>query len=197
MSQAASGRIQQKQRTRAALLKAARELLAQGTEPTIQTVADHAMISRATAYRYYSATELLLQEAVLDGIASSIEALHVEQTGGRTIEERVDKVIAEVVDFVLANEGLFRAYLRTAVTGEGDQPRGGRRLTWLRGALGTGNGLPKQIEERLLFALALLTGIETVVVAKDICGFDDRKTRAAARWAAQAVLRSALVEAAG
>ena len=46
-----TGRTQQKARTRAALLDAARELLAQGRTPNIEEAAEAAGISRATAYR--------------------------------------------------------------------------------------------------------------------------------------------------
>ena len=192
MSQSTSGRVNQKQRTRAALLTAAREMLEEGGDPTIQSVADRATISRATAYRYYSSTELLLQEAVLDGIASQIRDRGLEAGKGDTLEGRVEKLVADVVDMVLDNEALFRTYLRTAVTSEGSKARGGRRLEWLRDAFGGDPRISSRLADRLTFALALLTGIETVIVAKDICGFDDKQTRASIKWVAQAIMKGAL-----
>ena len=68
-------RVAQKQRTRSALLEATREWLAEGKHPTVAEAADRAGISRATAYRYFSAPEPMAQEAVLDAIAREFAAV--------------------------------------------------------------------------------------------------------------------------
>jgi hypothetical protein len=47
----ATGRTQQKVRTRNALIQAARELLGTGVTPTVEQAADAARVSRTTAYR--------------------------------------------------------------------------------------------------------------------------------------------------
>jgi AcrR family transcriptional regulator len=193
--QAGGGRAAQKQRTRTALLRAARDLLQSGRQPTLLDVADHAGISRATAYRYYSDSEVLLQEAALDGIAAQVERLELGGAlGAAPLEARIEETVARIVDMVLANEALFRTYLRGVAAGEGQ--RGARRLGWLQDALGADRGRfsPGQAE-RLVCALSLLTGVETIVVAKDVCGLDNAGTRALARWTAQAVLAQALREA--
>src|SRR5438445_13712761 len=52
MSYELSGRTRQKQRTRGALVGAARELVARGKTPTVDAAATIASISRTTAYRY-------------------------------------------------------------------------------------------------------------------------------------------------
>src|SRR5688572_33477493 len=78
-----TGRAQQKARTRAAMLAAARELLAEGVTPTVEQAAERAAISRTTAYRYFpnqralliasypelDATSLLDDEAPADPVA--------------------------------------------------------------------------------------------------------------------------------
>ena len=197
MSQVDTGRVRQKRRTRQALLQAARELLRTGAQPTIQDVADHASISRATAYRYYSNTETLLQEAVLDGIAQHIGSLQIAGSArsDATLEARLEAVVGDVVDMVLENEALFRAYLRTVAAGEDGKARGGRRIGWLSDALGKDRArLPQAIADRLVFALCLLTGIETVVVAKDICRLTDRQIRDYCRWTARTLLKGALLD---
>src|SRR6188508_3231775 len=57
----ASGRREQKARTRVALVEATRRLLADGVEPTVEEAAASAGISRTTAYRYFpSQRDLLL-----------------------------------------------------------------------------------------------------------------------------------------
>src|SRR5919107_2949473 len=55
-----AGRTNQKARTRAALLDAARQLLAEGVSPTVEQAADRAAISRTTAYRYFTNQRALL-----------------------------------------------------------------------------------------------------------------------------------------
>src|SRR6266545_4136724 len=55
-----AGRTQQKQRTRNALIAAARELVAQGVTPTVEEAALAASISRTTAYRYFPNQRALL-----------------------------------------------------------------------------------------------------------------------------------------
>ena len=55
------GRVDQKRRTRGALVDAARALVARGETPTVEAAAEAASISRATAYRYFrSQAELLV-----------------------------------------------------------------------------------------------------------------------------------------
>ena len=54
------GRVNQKARTREALIAAARDLLARGVLPTMEGAAAAAAISRTTAYRYFPTTRALL-----------------------------------------------------------------------------------------------------------------------------------------
>jgi AcrR family transcriptional regulator len=49
----ATGRTQQKSRTRQALVEATHELLAEGLTPQVEDAAERAGISRTTAYRYF------------------------------------------------------------------------------------------------------------------------------------------------
>ncbi len=57
------GRVRQKQRTRAALVAAARELVTAGLTPTVEEAAEQAGISRTTAYRYFPSQAALLVAA--------------------------------------------------------------------------------------------------------------------------------------
>jgi AcrR family transcriptional regulator len=54
------GRVNQKARTRQALVTATRDLLAQGVVPTMEGAAAAASISRTTAYRYFPNVRALL-----------------------------------------------------------------------------------------------------------------------------------------
>src|SRR5262245_13023237 len=59
----ATGRRDQKARTREALVAATRRLLAGGTTPTVEQAAAEARISRTTAYRYFPSQRVLLLAA--------------------------------------------------------------------------------------------------------------------------------------
>src|SRR3982751_3242893 len=58
------GRVLQKRRTRQALLEAANRLRGRGIVPTIEDVAAEAQVSRATVYRYYTAVDSLVADAL-------------------------------------------------------------------------------------------------------------------------------------
>ena len=62
----ATGRPNQRRRTRKDLLHAAARLMKNGRVPTIEEVAEEALVSRATAYRYFPSVEALVREATLD-----------------------------------------------------------------------------------------------------------------------------------
>ena len=73
--------------------------------------------------------------------------------------------------------------------------RPGNRLRYLGQALAP---LADQLEaehfERLMMALALCVGIESMVVMKDICGLTPSEAEAVKLWAARALVRAALNE---
>ena len=61
-----NGRSRQRLRTRKDLLQSAARLVKQGRKPTLEEIAEEAMVSRATVYRYFSNVETILAEAELD-----------------------------------------------------------------------------------------------------------------------------------
>jgi AcrR family transcriptional regulator len=184
-------RVAQKRRTRDALLQATREILATGRQPTVPEAADLANISRATAYRYFSNAEGMAQEALLDAIAAELESMDLAPPDGSPAE-RVEHVVSRVVGMVMRNEALFRSYLALVASGESPAPRGARRLAWLSEALAPVKATMAPTEfTRLLHALALVTGIETIVVLRDVCGLDDADVDGTARWIARTLLRGA------
>src|SRR5512145_2055964 len=68
-----TGRVNQKQRTRQALLAAAGELLAAGASPSLADVAEHALVSKATAYRYFASADALIAEVMFDRDFPSVD----------------------------------------------------------------------------------------------------------------------------
>src|SRR5438309_8745802 len=61
-----TGRVNQKRRTHAAIVAAAAELMLTGGEVTMPEVAKLALVSEATAYRYFPDLASLLSEAMAD-----------------------------------------------------------------------------------------------------------------------------------
>lgn len=190
MSQAEQGRTNQKNRTRAALLEATRSLLREGKQPTLPEAADLAKISRATAYRYYSNAEVMAHEAVLDGLALEIDAFEEPPAGAqKDLKAQLVGLVDQVLDLVLRNEPLFRLYLRSTLGAEPFAGRGARRTRWVADIVARFPGaLSAGAVEQLTAGLALLTGIETIIVLRDICQLDDRAIRKHLRWQATVMI---------
>lgn len=196
-------RANQKARTRAAIVAAAQELQRQGTAPTIEQAAEHARVSRATAYRYFPTKEALLVELSEVTHPAGVETL-LANLASDDVEERLGLLVDTFNGIALDEEEHYRAFTRVSLdtwlrgrrNGE-DAPvvREGRRMRWLETVLAPLNGLPPERQRRLQAALALTLGGEAIITMKDVCRLDNDETRAVLRWAAEALLRAALQEA--
>jgi AcrR family transcriptional regulator len=109
-----AGRVNQKQRTRTAIVDAARELIRGSAEVTMPVVAKSALVSEATAYRYFPDLFSLLREA-LDGTwPSPAEALApVEQSDDP--EERIAFATERLLQHVQAHQGAVRAMIAGSI----------------------------------------------------------------------------------
>jgi AcrR family transcriptional regulator len=193
-----TGRTNQKRRTRGAIVAAAAALLKAGQTPTVAEVADAAAVSRATAYRYFPSQEHLLGEAALELAVPDIPR-EVEAAGSRA-EARLDTAVGVTIQYVLDHEQALRALLRrslepTATGDEQPQRRTGRRVDWAIAALEpVAHQLGETEHRRLVVALSLCLGIETLVVFQDVCGLGRAEAQEVARWTAQRLLAGALIE---
>src|SRR5690606_13525545 len=106
----ATGRVNQKLRTRRTLIDAAKELVAAGATPTLAEVADHAGVSKTTAYRYFASADDLIGEAYFD--SDFPEAEEVLAGAGDDPAERVRAVAQAVSDVLLTHERAMRVILR-------------------------------------------------------------------------------------
>jgi AcrR family transcriptional regulator len=200
---AAAGRTNQKQRTRIALKAAAAELIRAGVNPSVAQVADAALVSRSTAYRYFPTREALVAEVTLDEIVGpELDELHrVAQTPG-SAADRVDAVIRADHSLVAKHQAAFRAALRAMVDPRGGDSgavptRPGNRLRYLAEALAPiESQLSRAQSERLVAALALCAGIESLVVTEDVCGLSSHAAESLKRWVAAALVEAALRESA-
>lgn len=194
------GRAAQKRRTRQALLDAANALLDEGLRPSLEDVAERAEVSRATAYRYFTSSEDLLTDAVIDRSLVPAEILFPEDEG--SLEDRALAVEEATNAMLLADEVAVHVIARVMseawLAGGPDDPsaRPGRRLPLIDAALAPYAGaLGPGLSRRLRNALALAIGTEAVVTLRDVCELPPEETRETARWAIRALVVAALAEA--
>ena len=197
--------MNQKERTRAALVDAATELFREGSSPTVAEAAEKAKVSRATAYRYFPTQEsLLLEVAAVSPVVTPVERV-IAELSGDDVTQRFGQVFDAFAPIVLEQEAQLRAALRVYLDtwlearrdgNEAPSVREGRRMRWLDEVLAPAKSqLTKRQWERLRAALALTLGIDAVVVMKDVCHLDDDATEATLRWTAMALLHTALEDA--
>src|SRR6185295_382419 len=131
-------RTNQARRTRKALLEAAARLMKQGRRPSFEEVAEEALVSRATAYRYFAGIEPLLVEAALD-VAMPDPSMFDGDPSDDAVE-RLQRVDAAIQDMARVNEAALRTMLihslQAALDGEGVPPaRQNRRVPLIEAAL--------------------------------------------------------------
>jgi len=190
-------RPQQRLRTRKDLLQAAARLLRTGGQPTLEEVASEALVSRATAYRYFPDVTALLAEASLDVGMPEPEALLSKASEDPV--ERLDLVDAAMHDVVLENEPQMRRMLAHTVMRALDDsaepetpPRQNRRLPLIAAALAPARAqFTPAAQRRLEYALALILGTEGVIVGKDVLRIEDAELRRVKRWAIRALVEAA------
>ena len=188
------GRVNQKTRTRQALVAATRTLLAQGILPTMEGAAAAAAISRTTAYRYFPNLYALLVAAYP----------HIEQRsllGPDPPEDpvaRLELVAENHIRRILQNELEMRAVLRLSL--EGIRPpqlpmHSGLRIAWIEDALAPLRGqMPDDELRRLIHGIGATLGIEAFVWLTDIAGVPREEAAAIIRANALALLRSAIAD---
>ena len=191
-----AGRTRQKQRTRQALVAAARELVAQGVTPTVDAAAARASISRTTAYRYFRNQRTLLLAAHPEVEARSL----LPEKPPEDPEARLDVVMQTFLRLIVDTEPQQRTMLRLSLEPDprlrGQLPlRQGRAIGWITEALAP---LRDRMSERDLRRLALsirsAAGIEALVWLTDIAGLSRKEAVQVMRQSARAVLRSAMAD---
>jgi AcrR family transcriptional regulator len=196
-----TGRPNQKSRTRKDLLEAAARLVKQGRQPSLDEIAEEALVSRATAYRYFPNVEALLVEASLDIVVPHAEELFRDGSDTDPVArvQRVDQVLH---DMIVANEASLRVMLvhslqhamRNGPAG-GAPVRQNRRMPLIEAALRPARGrFSAGALETLSKVLALIVGTEGMIVIKDVLQLDDADARKVKRWAIRALIEAAMTE---
>lgn len=193
-----SGRPNQRMRTRKDLLQAASRLMKLGRTPTLEEVAEEALVSRATAYRYFPSIEVLLVEASVD-VAMPEPAELFRDEASRDPVARLQRLDTALHDLILANEPALRTMLAHSIQQgmradvNGKLPRRqNRRTPLIEAALEPVRDQfkPSALRE-LTKALALVMGPETMIVVKDVLRLDDADARKVKRWAIRALVEAA------
>jgi AcrR family transcriptional regulator len=191
-----AGRTQQKQRTRNALVRAARDLVARGVAPTIEDAAEAASISRTTAYRYFPNQRSLLAAAHPETETTSL----LPANPPTDAEARLDLVIKEFTRLIVDTESQQRTMLRLSLEADPSELAGlplrqGRAIAWIEEAL---EPLRADMSDaklrRLVHAIRSATGIEALVWLTDVAGLSRKQAGALMRWSARALCRAAVAE---
>ncbi len=200
------GRIQQKRRTRSALLEAAGVLLQRGITPSVAEVAGLANVSRATAYRYFPTQDSLLVEAPFEIDVPSAEKLFGSgKSAVLNVEDRVNALGSAIHEVCTKGGANIRLFLRLSMdrrfahaqTGANDIPlRQGRRIQLIEAALQPVCPMLSARQYKMLSAaLAMIIGIESTIALTDVVRLSPRQARQVTLWAVRALLRTALAEA--
>jgi AcrR family transcriptional regulator len=109
-----TGRVNQKARTRMAIVSAARELVRTGQPVTMPAVAQAALVSEPTAYRYFPDLLSLLTEAFAD-LWPDPEQVMQPVAGSSDPAERVAYATEFLLRHVLACQGAVRAMIAATI----------------------------------------------------------------------------------
>src|SRR6476661_329037 len=192
-----TGRSRQKQRTRDALVAAARHLVAQGgTVPTVEAAAEAASVSRTTAYRYFPTQKALLIAAHPETIAVSL----LPDIAGEDPETRLISAVDAFIRIILDTEHQQRTMLRLSldpdIPNESLPLRQGRAITWFEEALAPLRPRLTDAEiHRLAVSVRSAVGIESLVWLTDVAGLTREEAAERMLWSARALLRQALADA--
>jgi AcrR family transcriptional regulator len=193
-----TGRVNQKQRTRGALIASARTLLAErGAAPTVEEVAAAVSISRTTAYRYFPSQTALIAAAHPEIDTASLLPADV----GDDPHDRLLAAVGAFISLTIDTEPQLRAMLRlsleaTVASSDESLPlRKGRAIGWFEEALE-----PLRLRlgpaglRKLAVAVRSATGIESLVWLTDVAGLSREEAAGLMLWSAQAVLNQAMAD---
>jgi AcrR family transcriptional regulator len=188
-SQPPTRQNRRKERTRAALVQAAQQLLAEGEDAraSIQSITDLADVGFGSFYNYFSSKEELFDTAADMAVADYLRWLDEH------VPEGVDPV-TRLIESVRRTGRLGFEQPRTAailtrrlpLLADGDDPRGQSLRTDVRAALTVGGAVPETLEFDVLVAAAL--GAITAVLGQTV-KLSAADTADAADVLAQAVQR--------
>ena len=191
-----AGRANQKLRTRTAIVQAAAELSRTGREVSMPEVARAALVSEATAYRYFPDLASLLLEAIGGRLPGPDEALG--SVGGSSDPvTRVAAVTEFLLRHVLSRQGVVRALIAATITRPGGpQARPGLRFGLVESALAPLSDSPQAVGPAALAQLkrdlAVVVSAEALFSLTDLYGLAPEEAIASIVCTATTLTRAAL-----
>lgn len=193
-----TGRVNQKRRTYNAILQAAVELIRADQPVTMPEVAKAALVSEATAYRYFPDLTTLLQKAMAEQQPDPAEALD----GLDGVSDPVPRVAAAteyLLRHVLAYQKAVRGTIAATIgdPAEAVTTRRGLRFGLIDQALApwaAGLAADDPVLAQLKRDLAVVIGAESLFCLLDQCGLPPEEAIASVVRTATTLTRAAVAE---
>jgi AcrR family transcriptional regulator len=191
---ARAGRVNQKARTRAAIVRAVQDLARDGAEITMPSVARAALVSEATAYRYFPDLVSLLLESDAGVWPDPAEALALV-AGSDDPVERVGYAAEVLFTGILARQSAVRAMIAASVNRpEVAARRPGHRFAFIEYALAPLAGTDPETLAQLERDLAVVMSAEALFVLTDLCRLPPADAVASAVRTARTLTAAALAQ---
>jgi AcrR family transcriptional regulator len=191
------GRANQRGRTRQALIDAAVALRDEGHNPTVAQVAERAMVSRATAYRYFPSPEALISETAADRDMTPLERIWRQGDDPvKGIGLAANALNKLLIDDEIGLHVMERSFMTVWLESESQEPlRPGRRMSYIEPIVDSlKDVLSPRARKRLKQALSMVMGTEALIAVRDIGRASVEESLDTAAWAARALVRQALTE---
>ena len=189
-------RTNQKERTHQAIVSAAARLIDTGcVNPTIDDIAEEALVSRATVYRYFESTDDVLWQVFSD--RHMLDAETARPITSDNLTERVLAAEENVNDYLFGHHEGTRAFervmLERRVQGRStDHDRPGRRFRQIDTALAPLEPrLGPDALELVRHALSLAIGSQAMIALLDTGQLDPKRARDVTHFACQAIINEA------
>ena len=190
------GRVNQKRRTRTAIIAACQELITAGADINMPAVARAALVSEPTAYRYFPDLASLLEEA-LAGIEPDPAAALAEGADPGDPVARVAYAAELLAKLVIERQGAIRALMSVSIArGTARALRPGYRFALIDQALAPLSARKPGIDaarlEQLRRDLAVVISAEAVLTLIDLYGLDSEAAVASIVHTARLITESTL-----
>lgn len=202
MRDAVNPRPSARERTRHLLLETARTMIAAGESVSVQSLADRAGVSRATAYRYFTGPDSIVLNASLPAADSPFHDPQWEppHSADADLATRMGNVVAATAEWAFDHANELRSVLAASLAPDSEargMSRVGKlnRARWIESVL---RDLPPEIDDvtrrRLTHALMPLFGADAVIWTTDAAGLDRDQAIDQLRWTAETLVRAALAQ---
>jgi AcrR family transcriptional regulator len=192
------GRVNQKLRTRQALIDAAIAMRDEGHHPTLAQVAERARVSRATAYRYFPSLEALISETAADREMKLLESFwRPGDDPVKGIGQAANALNSLLLEDEIGLHVMERSFMTVWLENESHETplRPGRRMSYIEPIVDSlKDVLPPRARKRLKQALSIVIGTEALIAVRDISRASVEESLDSAAWAARALVRQALAE---